>query len=112
MLQADLYLDTIGFSGFNTALQAIACNLPIVTMDGQYMRGRLASGILRHLKLDDLITATNEEYIDTAVELIKNRVLRQSHRERIAKSQLMLFKNAEAIRVLESFLIKVGSSSI
>lgn len=112
MLQANLYLDTIGFSGFNTALQAIACNLPIVTMDGRYMRGRLASGILRHLKLDDLITATNQEYIDTAVELIKNRALRQSHQERIAKSQLMLFKNAGAIRVLESFLIKVGSSSI
>lgn len=112
MLQADLYLDTIGFSGFNTALQAIACNLPIVTMDGPYMRGRLASAILRHLKLGDFITATNQEYIDTAVGLIQNKALRQSHQERIAKSQLTLFNNADAIRFLEAFLIKAGSSSI
>ncbi len=27
--RADLYLDTLGFSGFNTALQALECGLPV-----------------------------------------------------------------------------------
>ena len=44
---ARVFLDTIGFSGFNTALQAVQCGLPIVSRDGRFLRGRLASGILR-----------------------------------------------------------------
>ncbi len=44
MQRADVFLDTIGFSGFNTALQAIQCGLPVVTLQGRFLRGRLASG--------------------------------------------------------------------
>jgi hypothetical protein len=44
MKQARLYLDTIGFSGFNTAMLAVECGLPVVTREGRFMRGRLASG--------------------------------------------------------------------
>src|SRR5581483_2154726 len=42
MQKADIMLDTIGFSGFNTAMQAVECGLPIVTREGRFMRGRLA----------------------------------------------------------------------
>lgn len=38
MSKAHVFLDTIGFSGFNTAIQAIDCNLPIVTREGKFMR--------------------------------------------------------------------------
>jgi len=42
---ADVLLDTIGFSGYNTAVQAIECGLPLVTREGRFLRGRLASGV-------------------------------------------------------------------
>ena len=51
MSQAHVCLDTIGFSGFNTALQAVQAGLPLVAREGRFMRGRLASGILKRLGL-------------------------------------------------------------
>src|SRR5512135_917011 len=36
MRQSDAYLDTIGFSGFNSAKQAIECGLPVITKDGRF----------------------------------------------------------------------------
>ncbi len=41
MRQADLYVDTIGFSGFNSAMQAIECGLPVVTREGRSCAGAL-----------------------------------------------------------------------
>ena len=67
--RADVFLDTIGFSGFNTAMQAIECGLPVVALDGKFMRGRLASGILKRLRLPELVAHTAGEYVDIAVAL-------------------------------------------
>ena len=106
MKVADLYLDTIGFSGFNTAMQAIICDLPIVTVEGNWMRSRLASGILRHLGLDQFICKTHDAYIDLVVELIQNQDLLQLYKAQMMKSKLILFNDLEPIRALETYLIQ------
>ena len=106
MQKADLYLDTIGFSGFNTALQAIACDLPVVTKEGTRMRGRLASAILHRIGLDDLVCRSVGDYIHLVVELIQNPELLNSYRDKIAKSKALLFNDPEPISALEAFLIQ------
>ena len=106
MQKADLYLDTIGFSGFNTALQAIACNLPVVTKEGVRMRGRLASAILHRIGLDDLVCQSVGDYIHLVVELIQSPKLLNSYRNKIAKSKALLFNDPEPIKALEDFLIQ------
>jgi len=106
MQKADLYLDTIGFSGFNTAMQAIACNLPVVTIEGTKMRGRLASAILNRMGVQGLICPSDAAYIDLAVKLIQNRELLSSYRDKIAQSNAILFNDLEPIRSLEDFLIQ------
>lgn len=106
MLEADLYLDTIDFSGFNTAIQAIACDLPVVTMEGKMMRGRLASSILHKLKLGDYVCKNNEAYIELAVKLIQTPNLRTSYVEKIRAFRQSLFGNLTPIRALENFLIQ------
>ena len=110
MHKADLYLDTIGFSGFNTAMQAISCNLPIVTRECMFMRGRLASAILKNLKLDELVSATNEEYIDTVIDLIENKDLRESYKKKIVNHKAGLFNNSQAIQTLEQSLKQIANS--
>src|SRR4029077_7961795 len=60
--RADVMLDTIGFSGFNTAMQAVESALPIVTVEGHFLRGRLASGILKRMGLHELVASSPEEY--------------------------------------------------
>ena len=106
MQKSDLYLDTIGFSGFNTALQAMACDLPVVAMEGTKMRGRLASSILNRIGLADLVCQSVGNYIHLVVELIQNQALLKSYKGRIAQSKTLLFNDLEPIRALESFLIQ------
>jgi predicted O-linked N-acetylglucosamine transferase (SPINDLY family) len=102
--RADVYLDTIGFSGFNTALLAIQCGLPVVTLEGRFLRGRLASGILRHMAIDELVAASAEEYVELAVRAVQDPAFRESARHRLAARRHLLFEDPAPIRALESFL--------
>ena len=106
MQVSDVFLDTIGFSGFNTAIQAIECGLPIVTREGLFLRGRLASGILRRMGMTELIANNEEEYINLAVRLVEDRAYREAMKEKIIASRLILFDDLTPIRALEQFLIE------
>lgn len=106
MMQADLYLDTMGFSGFNTAVHAINCNLPVITKEGLFMRGRLASAILRNLDAGEFISATNEKYIESAIDLINNKKNIASYKEKISSHKKSLFNDLHSIKALEKFLIQ------
>ena len=59
----DIYLDLPGFSGYTTAWQAISQGLPVVTLQGKYLRQRLASGLLKRIGRDEDIAINAEEYI-------------------------------------------------
>src|SRR5439155_5579077 len=54
-LIADVYLDTIEWSGCNTTFEAIACGLPVVTLPGKFMRGRHSYAILTQLGVTESI---------------------------------------------------------
>lgn len=104
MQRADIYLDTIGFSGFNTAMQAVQCCLPIVTREGRFMRGRLASAILKRMGMPELVAPSEEGYVRLAVRLGKDAQYRQAVRREMAEKQSVLFDDLEPIRALETFL--------
>src|SRR5262249_52383910 len=87
----DVCLDTVGFSGFNTAMQAVECGLPIVAYEAPFMRGRFASGILRHIGLADLIATTEEQYIDLVLRLASDVTYLQRVRGRLAEAGPALF---------------------
>ena len=106
MRRAELCLDTIGFSGFNTALQALECSLPIVTREGRFLRGRLASGILRRIGLHELVASDERAYVATAVELVREPSLRQALRQRIESQRHVLYADPAPIRALEAFLLQ------
>jgi predicted O-linked N-acetylglucosamine transferase (SPINDLY family) len=105
MKRADVFLDTIGFSGFNTALQAVECGLPIVTREGRFLRGRLASGILRRMGLPELVAQSQEAYVELAVRLARDAEYREHIRGRIVASRHVLFEDMAPIRALEDFLL-------
>lgn len=105
---ADAFLDTPGFSGFNTAMQAIECGLPIVALEGRFLRGRFASGILRRLDLTSLVAQSDEEYVDIAVRLARDADHRNAVRELIAARRGILFDDMAPIRALEDYLASVA----
>ena len=107
MRRADVFLDTIGFSGFNTAMQAVECGLPIVTRRGRFMRGRLAAAILDRMGMEELVGRTEEDYVQLAVRLAGDQPYRQRVRQELLQRQQVLFEDLEPIRALERFLIGV-----
>ena len=100
-----MLLDTIGFSGFNTAMQAVQCGLPIVAWEGRFMRGRLASGILRRMGMPELVAATAAHYVDLAITLAGDRQHQQRMRRKIEAARERLFGDLAPVRALEEFLV-------
>jgi predicted O-linked N-acetylglucosamine transferase (SPINDLY family) len=108
MQHSALMLDTLGFSGFNTAIQGIEAGLPVLAREGNFMRGRLASGILRHLDLPELVARTDEEFIEMAVKLTGDPSKRKQLGAEIEKRRPILFNDVEPIRALERHLLELA----
>jgi predicted O-linked N-acetylglucosamine transferase (SPINDLY family) len=103
MAQADVLLDTMGFSGFNTAMQAIECGLPIAAYEGRFLRGRLASGVLRRMGLDELVATDDAGYVEIAVRLATDAAWWGEMRSRIEAARGALYNDREPVRALEKF---------
>jgi protein O-GlcNAc transferase len=106
MQQSALLVDTVGFSGFNNALQATEAGLPVLAREHAFMRGRLASGIMRRMELTELVATTDEAFIKAAVELAGDVWKRKELRVEIANRRKILFHDTEAVRALERCLIE------
>lgn len=102
--RAHVALDTIGFSGYNTAIQAIESDLPLVTREGRFLRGRLASGILRRLGMTELIAQTSDEYVGLAVKLANDSAFQQRVRAEVIQRREILYDDTASIRHLEDVL--------
>ena len=111
MQRATAMLDTIGFSGFNTALQGLECDLPVVAFEGEFMRGRLASGPLRRLGLDELVATTAAEYADIALRLVEDAPWRAHLRQEIAQRRHALFLDQAPVRALEDALFEAARAA-
>jgi protein O-GlcNAc transferase len=101
MRESALMLDTLGFSGFNTAIQGIECELPVLAYEGEFMRGRLASAIMRRLELPELIATTKEDFVQKAIELAGDHRARNRLRAKIVERRSVLFHDIEPVRALE-----------
>jgi protein O-GlcNAc transferase len=105
---ADALLDTIGFSGYNTAVQAIECGLPLVTREGGFLRGRLASGVLRRMELTELIVKTKADYVNLVVRLVTDRDYQAHIRHEIQQRRSVLFDDQSAMGPFQDFLESVA----
>jgi predicted O-linked N-acetylglucosamine transferase (SPINDLY family) len=103
--QATALLDTVGFSGFNTIMQAIECDLPVVAFEGRFMRGRLGSGIMQRAGLPDLIARTGPEYVELVVRLATDDTFRRDVRKRLESGKEHLFRDGAAVAGLAEFLV-------
>jgi len=103
-LISDIYLDSIGWSGCNSTFEAIACNLPVITLPGTLMRGRHSAAILAMMGMKDTIASTLGEYIELAVKLAKNRELRQHISDKIASGKHRIYRDRTCITAFEDFL--------
>jgi predicted O-linked N-acetylglucosamine transferase (SPINDLY family) len=104
---ADVFLDTFTWSGGNTSLEAIACNLPIVTCPGEFMRGLHAYSFLKMLGVTDTIAQNEEEYIQIAVKLGLDSEWRRDIAQRMSQRHDYLFDDKVCVTALESFYQRI-----
>lgn len=100
---ADVGLDTFQFTGFATTLDAIACNLPLVTHQGEIMRSRQSAGILRRLGVTETIAYSQTEYVEIAVKLGLETETRTAIKQKIKNHQSRLYNDLKCIQGLEEF---------
>ncbi len=98
--QAHLLLDTVGFSGFNTTMQAVERGLPVVAWEGAFMRGRFASGIMRAMGLDAMVAQTPSSYADAVAQLCAQPTQLAEVREQMVQRRTSLFGDPAASAAL------------
>jgi predicted O-linked N-acetylglucosamine transferase (SPINDLY family) len=65
----DLFLDTLPYNAGTTANDVLWMSLPLLTIKGESMTGRMAASLLHTLELNSLITNSWQEYESKAIEL-------------------------------------------
>jgi predicted O-linked N-acetylglucosamine transferase (SPINDLY family) len=102
-----VFLDTPGWSGNNTAHEAIACGLPIVTLPGSTMRARHAAALLTMMDLGGTIARDRDDYVAIAVELGEDAAWRRDIENETAARRNRLFDDPAPLRSLERFLLEI-----
>jgi predicted O-linked N-acetylglucosamine transferase (SPINDLY family) len=106
--EMDVFLDCPAFSGYTTAWQAIHCGIPIVTWEGEFLRQRLAAGLLRQIGMTDGIAASADQYVQIAVrraEESRDSQQRSARRESIRRAATQADGNRAAVSAFENALI-------
>jgi protein O-GlcNAc transferase len=107
---ADIILDTTHFSGGNSSFDAFAVGAPVVAYEGALMRARQTSAMLRIMNIPELITDSDQAYVDTVVALAKNPARLRDIRARILAARETLFDDASTVRALEETLQQLVQS--
>lgn len=88
----DVALDTFPYHGTTTTLEALWMGLPVVSLAGSVHASRVGVSLLHAAGLGELVATSEDEFIDTAAELVMNAprlaALRAGLRERVRQSAL------------------------
>ena len=106
--EMDIYLDCPAFSGYTTAWAAIHRGLPIVTWEGEFLRQRLAAGLLRQIGITDGIAQSRDQYVQIAVGWARNAGspnLWAARRDAIRQAAPQADGNRSAVRAFEQALM-------
>jgi predicted O-linked N-acetylglucosamine transferase (SPINDLY family) len=101
---ADVFLDSIGWSGCNSTMEALACNLPIVTMPGRLMRGRHSHAILQMMGFHETEARDLDEYVAIAKRLATDEDWRRYIAHKISETKHFAYRDRSCIKGLEEFL--------
>ena len=84
---ADLYLDTLPYNGHGTASDMLWAGLPVLTCAGSTFAGRVAGSLLHAVGLQELVTASLEEYQALALNLARGDRLLADLRARLKRNR-------------------------
>ena len=95
-------------SGYTAAALSLEHGLPIVTIAGEFMRGRHTLAIAQQMGLDEAVVRSIDDYIALAVRLGNNPEERAAMHAKITERKARVYRDVSAIRALEDFLEHVA----
>jgi protein O-GlcNAc transferase len=101
---ADLFLDTLPFSGHSTACAALWAGVPVLTCLGETFAGRVGGGLLNAIGLPELVTTSLANYEAMALDLAREPGRLAALKQKLAANRLTtpLFDSARFTRDLEA----------
>ena len=105
----DLFLDTAPYNAGTTASDALWVGLPVLTLLGSSFAGRMAASLLNAIDLPELITCSQEEYEQLAIELASNPNRLAEIKYRLIQNRLSspLFNTPFFTKNLETAYVKI-----
>jgi predicted O-linked N-acetylglucosamine transferase (SPINDLY family) len=101
---ADLFLDTMPFSGHSTAIESLWAGLPLITCTGNCFASRVSASALAAVGMPELAAASLADYKALALRLVRDPALLASYRGRLdaGRAAFPLFDQAGLCRALET----------
>ncbi len=106
---SDALLDSFHFCGGNTSFDSFAAESPIVTLPGEFMRGRQTLGLYKRMNFTDLVASDKADYIDKALRLGTDVEFRKIMCDKLAARVSVIFEDSGVVHALEQFFISSSS---
>lgn len=104
---SDALLDSFHFCGGNTSFDSFAAESPVVTLPGEFMRGRQTMGLYKRMGFTDLVANDKADYIDKVLHLGTDTEFRQSMRRELSARVSVIYEDPGVVRALEQFFMSV-----
>lgn len=108
---SSVILDPFHFGIGTTGSFCFAAGTPMVTMPGEFMRGRVGLMYCRMLDLMDCVADTPEAYAQLAVRIATTPQLRDELRTRILANNKAIFENKQSANELAEFVRTAASKA-
>ena len=103
----DVCLDPFPFGGFNTSYDAFDYNIPVVTLEGEFLHGRFTSGLYKKMGLDECVVHTAEDYAKIASSIGINIKLRHKINRNIEMKKNLIFQDQESVNEWNDIFTKI-----
>jgi protein O-GlcNAc transferase len=106
---ADLFIDTLPYNAHTTASDALWAGLPVLTLCGESFPSRVAASLLNAIDMPELVTQSQEDFENLAVELATHPEKLAEIKKKLAKNRLTtpLFDTPRYTRDLEAAYINM-----
>ncbi len=94
---ADILIDPFHFSLGATVLKALSAGLPLVTLPGEFMRGRSAFCFYQRMGILDAVAKDRDDYIELAIKFANDMNFKKSISGKIKEKSPMLFDDLSVI---------------
>ena len=101
-------LDPFPFGGGHTSYEAFSLGLPVVTLPGKFLRGRLAYAMYRQMNYGELIAKDAEDYVRLALRIGTDAKERAGVRAAILEACGCLYDDRAIVRELEDLWERVA----